>query len=119
MKNDGWVLVSNNEEGTLQLTNIVHHIDGCGMNNGRNVLGKISPEEARWKKHCLRCEAKLGNRSPVARPTEGKKVEVRLNDQLLAGVDAHASSMGLTRADALREIITAGLPMSAGKLPGD
>ena len=54
MKNDGWVLVSNNEEGTLQLTNIVHHIDGCGMNNGRNVLGKISPEEARWKKHCLR-----------------------------------------------------------------
>ena len=105
----GWNLVSTNSEGTAQPTGVVHHANGCSMDNGRNKLVSIPVEQATWMKHCQRCEARMGNRPSVARPYEGKKVEVRLNDNLLSQVDTHAGKHSLSRAEALREIIATGL----------
>ena len=106
---DDWVLVSNNLDNSLELTGVVHHIDGCGMNNGRNQLVTVTADQSAGMKHCLRCEAVLGVGAPVSRPTEGTKVEVRLPPDVLADVDRLARSSGATRAATLRSLIEAGL----------
>lgn len=43
------------------------------------------------------------------RPTEGKKVEVRLDEATITAADARAAEEGRTRAALLRDIITAAL----------
>ncbi|WP_420627016.1 CopG family transcriptional regulator [Candidatus Poriferisodalis sp.] len=106
---DGWILVSNNLDNSLELTGIVHHVDGCGMNNGRNQLVPVTANQLAGMKHCLRCEAVLGIREPVSRPTEGTKVEVRLPPDVLADVDRLAQASRATRAATLRSLIEAGL----------
>ena len=63
--NCDWVLVSNNRANSLRLTGIVHHVNGCGVNNGRNQLFKIPADEAAELKHCMRCEAMPGTVGPV------------------------------------------------------
>lgn len=106
---DGWTLVSNNLNNSLEPTGIVHHIDGCGMNNGRNQLVSIDVSQSAGMTHCLRCEAMLGIRDPVSRPPVGAKVEVRLPPDTLVGVDRLAQATGATRAATLRSLIEAGL----------
>ena len=105
----GWILVSNNLENSLRLTGVVHHVDGCNLSNGRNQLVRIPTEEATGLQHCMRCEAALGQRDQVSRPTEGIKVEVRVSDVVLTQVDRRAAESGLTRAAMLRSLIEAGL----------
>lgn len=105
----GWTLVSNNFDNSLKLTGIVHHVDGCGMNNGRNQLVPIDASRAAGMTHCLRCESALDLRDTVSRPTEGTKVEVRLAPSVLADVDHLAQTTGATRAATLRSLIEAGL----------
>lgn len=105
----GWTLVSNNLDNSLELTGIVHHVDGCGMNNGRNQLVSIDASQSAGMTHCLRCEAMLGIRDPVSRPPEGTKVEVRLPPDTLTDVDRLAQQSGATRAATLRSLIEAGL----------
>lgn len=105
----GWILVSNNLENSLRLTGVVHHVDGCNLSNGRNQLVRIPTEKTIGMQHCMRCEAALGHRDPVSRPSEGVKVEVRVPMEVLAQVDRRAAESGLTRAATLRSLIEAGL----------
>ncbi|MGZ5367659.1 MAG: ribbon-helix-helix protein, CopG family [Aeromicrobium sp.] len=106
---NGWTLVSNSRENSLELTGVVHHVHGCGMNNGRNALFSIDVEAAQNLVHCQRCEAKLGLRPSVSRPQEGIKVEVRLQSDVLERIDEHAARTGATRAATIRSLIVIGL----------
>jgi hypothetical protein len=106
----GWVLVSNNADSTLEPTGVVHHSNGCRMSNGRNKLFEVPAAETANMAHCMRCEAVLGiSDAPVARPSEGTKVEVRLPADILAEIDRRARSANRTRAAKLRSLISAGL----------
>ena len=105
----GWILVSNSRKNSLKLTGIVHHVNGCGMNNGRNALFPIEVEAARDLVHCQRCEAKLNLRPNVSRPPEGIKIEVRLPPDVLERIDERAELTGTTRAATIRSLIAWGL----------
>ena len=72
-------------------------------------VGRIPTETTIGMQHCMRCEAALGHRDPVSRPSEGVKVEVRVPMEVLAQVDRRAAKSGLTRAATLRSLIEAGL----------
>lgn len=102
---DGWILVSNNHDNSLPLTGTVHHVDGCGASNGRNQLLAVTADAAAGLRHCDHCEARLGIRPPVSRPREGTKVEFRLPEDALAGVDRLAAASGQARAAMLRSLI--------------
>lgn len=109
---DGWVLVSDATERHLPTTGVVHHIDGCALNNGRNRLRPGTTEELRQARHCARCEARLAQDTLPARPVVGTKVEVRLPDDVLSRVDALASRRAESRAAVLRGLVIAGLEVS-------
>jgi hypothetical protein len=109
---DGWMLVSDANERHLPTTGIVHHIDGCGVNNGRNRLRPGTSEELRGAHHCARCEARLARGTLPARPVVGTKVEVRLPDEVLSRVDALATRREESRAAVLRGLVIAGLEMT-------
>ena len=108
-RHSDWILVSNSRENSLELTGVVHHVNGCGMNNGRNKLFPIEVAAARDLVHCQRCEAKLGLRPNVSRPQEGIKIEVRLPPDVLARIDERADLTGTTRAATIRSLIAWGL----------
>jgi hypothetical protein len=106
---DGWVLLSDALNRHLRPTDVVHHVNGCNLSNGRNRLRPGEPEELVGKSHCLRCEAKLGLDVRVSRPSEGIKVEVRLRPDVVSRIDVIARERGQSRAAALRELITGAL----------
>ncbi|WP_210731560.1 ribbon-helix-helix domain-containing protein [Mycobacterium intracellulare] len=47
--------------------------------------------------------------TPMGRPEVGAPINVRLGDELLAQVDAYAAEHGIKRAEAIRQIVQAGL----------
>jgi hypothetical protein len=68
MSDDGWVLLSDAVDHHLQPTNVVHHISGCNVNNGRNKLYEGTAEQVKGKRHCTNCEAKLARMSRTPAP---------------------------------------------------
>lgn len=47
--------------------------------------------------------------SPVGRPEVGTPINVRLGDELLTEVDAYAQVEGISRAEAIRQLVQRGL----------
>jgi metal-responsive CopG/Arc/MetJ family transcriptional regulator len=47
--------------------------------------------------------------TPVGRPEIGTPINVRLGDDLLAKVDAHAQAGGVSRASIIRSLVAAAL----------
>lgn len=47
--------------------------------------------------------------SPAGRPAVGTPVNIRLGDELLAQVDQFAAAEGVSRAEAIRQLVQRGL----------
>lgn len=47
--------------------------------------------------------------SPAGRPEIGQPINIRLGDDLLAAVDNYAADCGVSRAEAIRELVQRGL----------
>jgi hypothetical protein len=112
-EDDGWVLVSDAVGRHLPPTGVVHHVNGCGLNNGRNRLRPATEDELKGPRRCARCEARLATGSLPARQVVGTKVEVRLPDEVVTGLDSLAARRGETRAAVLRKLVITGLEQTS------
>jgi hypothetical protein len=111
-RNDGWTLVSDAKGHHLRTTGVVHHINGCQVNNGRNRLREALSDDLVGASRCQRCERILTGAALPARPVVGTKVEVRLPDDTLNRLDAIAKLRSVSRAEIIREMVVAGLAQS-------
>ncbi len=109
---NGWSLVSDAKGHHLRTTGVVHHINGCQVNNGRNRLREALPNDLLGASRCQRCERMLAGAALPARPVVGTKIEVRLPDDALNRLDAMARLRSVSRAEIIRELIHGGLARS-------
>jgi hypothetical protein len=105
----GWVLVSDAVGRHFPTTGVLHHVNGCGLDNGRNRLRPATEDEHEDARRCARCEARIATGSLPARAVVGTKDEVRLLDEVVASLDSLAAQRGESRAAVLRELVITGL----------
>jgi hypothetical protein len=84
----------------------------------------ISPEQAReWLLANNADDAVEQHFGPVedergpGRPEVGKPVQIRFPDDMLAGIDAYASEQGVSRAEAVRQIVSEALAQKTAPAP--